>query len=177
MKRKYGVILDNYHIALYLYPTPIDRANVGIANTECCDEFKGGLKTGTVYYLTPSAREWKSTTHKSSLGLSFDANFRAKVILSEYIPVGHWTVQDSRKAGWRYYSAPDWFTQGLQEFDAIFHTTKFNRTVARTNLFAKSATVSSTVQCCSSGIIIRTCTKAGPCFLPFSRIKSERIFT
>ena len=167
MKRKYGVPPGGYHINLYLYPTATDKANVGSARLECCDEDKDGIKTGTIYYLAPSAPAWKSTTHTSSLGLPFDDNFHAKVILSEYIPVGHWKVQDFRGDGWRYYSAPEWFVQGLQEFDAIFHTTKSNAVVTRRRLLAKSAAISSTIQCCSSGLNIPDVYNGGALFVAF----------
>jgi hypothetical protein len=167
MKQKYGVTPDGYHIDLYLYPTTTDKANVGMARNECCDEGKGGIKTGTIYYLAPSAPPWKSTLHTSSLGLPFDENFHAKVLMSEYIPIGHWAVQDSRGNGWRYYSAPEWFVQGLQEFDAIFHTTKFNAVVTRERLFAKSTEISSTIQCCSSGLDIPDVYNGGALFVAF----------
>jgi hypothetical protein len=167
MKQKYGVIPDGYHIDLYLYPSPTEEAKVGMARNECCDKGKGGIKTGTIYYLTPSAPAWKSTSHTSSLGLPFDENFHAKVLMSEYIPIGHWTVQDSRGNGWGYYSAPEWFVQGLQEFDAIFHTTKFNAVVARERLFAKGSEISSTIQCCSSGIKIPDVYNGGALFVAF----------
>jgi hypothetical protein len=40
---------------------------------------------------------------------------KAKVLMSEYITVGHYVVQDTRTkaGGWRYYSAPEWFVQDL----------------------------------------------------------------
>jgi len=116
MKQKYRVTPDGYHINVYLYPSPTDKANVGKALNECSDEGRHGIKRGEIYYLAPSSPAWKSTTHTTS----------------------HWEVQDSQRTGWRYYSAPEWFTQGLQEFDAIFHTTKFNATVTRQKCLQKA---------------------------------------
>jgi hypothetical protein len=77
--------------------------------------------------------------------------------MSEYITVGHYVVQDARTkaGGWRYYSAPEWFVLGLQEYDGIFHTTDTNReTVSPWN--SKSAkTILRTPQACNSaGICI-----------------------
>ena len=50
----------------------------------------------------------------SSLGLPKDGeDYHAKVLMSEYIPIGHYAVQDSRPAGgWRYYSARNGLFRG-----------------------------------------------------------------
>ena len=43
-------------------------------------------------------------------------DYNAKVFVSEYIPIGHYEVQESRPAGgWQYYTSPNWFVQGLQD--------------------------------------------------------------
>ena len=51
------------------------------------------------------------------------------------LPIAHYAAQDSRVSGeWKYYSAPQWFVQGPQEYDGIFHTTDSNRTMTARRL-------------------------------------------
>ena len=55
----------------------------------------------------------------------------------------------------RYYSAPEWFVQGLQEYDAIFHTTHTNRVLTAERLFEWAKKNSNTFTCCSPNLNIR----------------------
>lgn len=97
-----------------------------------------------------------------------DLNHHAKVILSEYIPIGHYAVQASRPSGgWSYYSAPEWFTQGLQEYDAIFHTTESNRTTTAAELLKWARRNRETFTCCTSGISIGDVYNGGATFMAF----------
>ena len=77
-----------------------------------------GRRVGTLRLLSRSAPVWKSGNFKSSLGLpKAGDDYHAKVLMSEYIPIGHYAVQDARpNGGWKYYDAPNWFVQGLQEY-------------------------------------------------------------
>ena len=153
MKNKYGVIPNRYYISFYLHPAPTQNANVGTATLLCCGTGTGGIKTGSIHYLTPSAAAWKeSAGATTSLGLPFDDNYHAKVIMSEYITVGHYAVQESRTqaGGWSYYNAPSWFIQGLQEFDAIFHTTAANRDLTQTKLREWAGKNLTKFICCST---------------------------
>jgi hypothetical protein len=74
------------------------------------------MRTGTIRLLTRSASIWKSNNLTSSLELAKAGDdYHAKVLVSEYVPIGHYAVQDSRASGgWQYYSAPEWFVQGLR---------------------------------------------------------------
>jgi hypothetical protein len=78
----------------------------------------------------------KNFTAMSSLGMRKNSeSYQAKILMSEYIPIGHYEVQSARpNGGWLYYTAPNWFVQGLQEYDAIFHTTDTSRTVTAAHL-------------------------------------------
>ena len=131
MSTKYHVVPDRYRISVNLLYRPendIDATQSG--QNRCCSTDDQGRKTGTIFLLGPSAPIWKERQLVSSLGLPKDGeDYHAKVLMSEYIPIGHYAVQDSRPAGgWQYYSAPQWFVQGLQEYDGIYHT---RRRIAR----------------------------------------------
>jgi hypothetical protein len=88
--------------------------------------------------------------------------------MSEYIPLGHYAVQASRASGgWRYYTAPKWFVQGLQEYDAIFHSTDNNRTTTSKLLYAWANQNPSTFSCCSPKLEIADDYNGGATFLAF----------
>lgn len=169
LRNKYGVPFSGFYISFYLYPAPTQYANTGLANLQCCSNGNDGVKTGTISYLAPSAPAWREAPGPTSLGLPKDDNYHAKVIMSEYITVGHYVVQESRAktGGWRYYSAPEWFVQGLQEYDGIFHTTDANRDVAKAALFAWARNHPSAFECCSSGLTITNVYNGGATFMAF----------
>src|SRR5262249_42597995 len=104
-----------------------------------------------------------------SLRLAKDENYQAKVLMSEYITVGHYVVQDARTqaGGWRYYSAPAWFVQGLQEYDGIFHTTVANRETTGAALLALAKAHPGVFQCCNSGLQVSDVYNGGAAFVTF----------
>jgi hypothetical protein len=155
MKSKYRSTPGRYFMSIYLLPEPtgdIDAVQSG--QNQCCTQSKSGVRTGTIRLLTRSASVWKARNLASSLGLPKAENdYHAKVLVSEYIPIGHYAVQDSRSTGgWQYYSAPAWFVQGIQEYDAIFHSTDSNRTVTRRRLFQWAKANSLQFTCCSPSL-------------------------
>jgi hypothetical protein len=155
MKTKYGVTADRYYMSVYLLPAPTDDIDVAQSGqNQCCTATSGGLRTGTIRLLARSAPVWQAAQLKSSLGLPKTGDdYHAKVLLSEYVPIGHYAAQDGRASGgWQYYSAPAWFVQGLQEYDAIFHSTASNgeATVRRLVQWAKAN--STRFSCCSPGL-------------------------
>jgi len=169
MKTKYGVTPDHYYISVYLLPAPTDEINVDRSgHNRCCAVTKLGTKTGTIKLLTLSAAAWGQNL-KSSLGLPKSGeDYHAKVLMSEYIPIGHYTVQDGRQSGgWSYYDAPNWFVQGLQEFDAIFHTTENNRTGATKRLFEWAKRNPTKFTCCAPGLGIADDYNGGATFMAF----------
>jgi hypothetical protein len=155
MKSKYGSTPDRYFMSIYLLPEPsgdIDAVQSG--QNQCCTQTNSGVRTGTIRLLTQSARVWKARDLTSSLGLpKAGDDYHAKVLVSEYVPIGHYAVQDSRSTGgWQYYSAPEWFVQGIQEYDAIFHSTDSNGTTTRQRLLQWAKANSSTFSCCSPSL-------------------------
>jgi hypothetical protein len=48
LKDKYGVPFSGFRISFYLYSTPTQNANVGVANLHCCLNGSDGEKTGTI---------------------------------------------------------------------------------------------------------------------------------
>ena len=56
----------------------------------CCSTDGKGRRTGTIFLLGPSAQIRKARPLVSSLGLPNDGeDYHAKVLMSEYIPIGH----------------------------------------------------------------------------------------
>src|SRR3954447_16781116 len=56
--KKYGVTLARYHVDVYLYPEPNERAGTGSANLRCCSP-RGEIRTGSIAFLAPSSPAWK----------------------------------------------------------------------------------------------------------------------
>jgi hypothetical protein len=174
LKSKYAVPYTGFYISVYLHPAPTQNAATSLANLQCCSKESdgtktGGIKTGTISYLAPSAPAWKDSEGRTSLGLPKDDDYHAKVLMSEYITIGHYVVQESRvpTGGWRYYSAPEWFVQGLQEYDGIFHTSEKNRTITAAALFNWARNRPSTFTCCSPGLAISEPYNGGATFMAF----------
>jgi len=170
MKSKYGVSPIHYHLSIYLYPAPADDIDVDQSGQiKCCTRTAAGLSTGTIKLLALSAPVWKTANLRSSLGLAKSGeDYHAKVLMSEYIPIGHYAVQDARgPGGWQYYDAPEWFVQGLQEYDGIFHTTDTNRTLTAGRLFAWAKRNTAKFSCCSPKLQIVDAYNGGATFLAF----------
>lgn len=170
MKTKYRVTPGHYHMSLYLLDAPAGDINTDVSGqNECCKQMSSGFETGTIKLLTISAPDWKSSNLKSSLGLlKAGEDYHAKVLVSEYIPIGHKATQDSRpKGGWSYYSAPNWFVQGLQEYDAIFHSTQNNRTMTSKRLLEWAKRNRSQFYCCSPKLEIAEDYNGGATFMAF----------
>jgi pimeloyl-ACP methyl ester carboxylesterase len=165
MKSKYGVTPDRYFMSVYLLPAPAGDIDTNVSGqNQCCTN-----RTGTIRLLARSAPVWKTSNLRSSLGLPKSGeDFHAKVIVSEYIPIGHYAVQDSRPAGgWRYYDAPEWFVQGLQEYDAIFHSTDRNRTETKAALLDWARTHAGGFACCAQGLQMADVYNGGAAFMTF----------
>jgi TonB family protein len=157
-------------MSVYLLPAPSgDMNTIQSGQNQCCTRGSTGAATGTIRLLAPSAPVWKTADFRSSLGLpKTGEDFHAKVMMSEYIPIGHYAVQDARPSGgWRYYSAPEWFVQGLQEYDAIFHTTDANRIGTVASLFAWARNNTQTFACCLTGLSIGDVYNGGATFMAF----------
>jgi hypothetical protein len=92
LKTKYGVPYGGFYVSVYLHPAPTQNAGTDLANLQCCSKdapgASGGIKTGTISYLAPSAAAWKDFAGRTSLGLPKDSDYHAKVLMSEYITVG-----------------------------------------------------------------------------------------
>ena len=161
---------DGYDISVYLLPSPADGIDVvQSGQNQCCGSTPGGVRTGTIRLLTRSAAVWQDSALVSSLGLLKSGDdYHAKVLVSEYIPIGHYAVQDARQGGgWRYYDAPAWFVQGLQEYDGIFHSTEGNRANTSRRLFRWAKTNMGTFACCSQGLVIADPYNGGAAFMAF----------
>lgn len=170
MATKYHVVPDRYRISVnLLYRSENDIGATQSGQNRCCSTDDQGRKTGTIFLLGPSAPIWKERQLVSSLGLPKDGeDYHAKVLMSEYIPIGHYAVQDSRPAGgWQYYSAPQWFVQGLQEYDGIYHTTETNRTRTAAALMKWARQNERRFACCRNGIELTDAYNGGAAFMAF----------
>jgi hypothetical protein len=170
MATKYHVTPERYHVSVNLLYRPendIDTTQSG--QNRCCVTDSQGRKTATIFLLGPSAPIWKERPLLSSLGLPKDGeDYHAKVLMSEYVPIGHYAVQDSRPAGgWEYYSAPQWFVQGLQEYDAIYHTTETNRTQTAAALMKWARQNEGRFACCTKGLDLADVYNGGAAFMAF----------
>lgn len=129
-------------VRLWLHPSPMEYANVGQAMAR---EAPG--KTTDIYYLTPSASAWKTTQSTQSVGLPFDDHYHAKTIVHEYTHA----IQVSLDLVFGRYGEPDWYSEGLAEFNGIMHSDEYNRTVGlRANLVNNG---SNSVQAQASAIV------------------------
>jgi hypothetical protein len=169
MREKYGVTPDGYAILINLLPAPAGKVDVNTAVIHCCTRRADSVKTGTIEMLSPSAPAFIATKAVSSLGLPKSSeDYHAKILMSEYIPIGHYQAQASRPTGgWMYYSAPNWVVQGLQEYDAIFHTTELNRTVTAKRLTAWAVAHEEVFGCCSPSLAIGDDYNGGASFMTF----------
>lgn len=169
MKDKYGVAPRHYRLSVRLYGAPTPQIDVNTARIHCCSASASGDSTGTIEMLAPSAAAFKTVTAISSLGMpKNDESYHAKILTSEYIPIGHYEVQNARiPGGWKYYSAPNWFVQGLQEYDAIFHTTERNRDSTGKRLSAWATAHPGAFTCCSPELAISDAYNGGASFLAF----------
>jgi hypothetical protein len=149
---KYHVQVTEYVVTVTLHSEPTREADTSHALVRCCTSTTKRVRSATIEYLSPSASAWKVGNLRSSLGVpKISADYHAKVLMSEYVALVYRTVQDGRPAGWRG-DAPQWFVQGLEEYDAIFHTTEYNRTETAKRLFAWSQRNRSAFRCCDKGL-------------------------
>ena len=170
MATKYHVVPDGYVVSVYLLARPendIDTTQSG--QNRCCGTDGQGRRTATILLLGPSAPVWKERPLRSSLGLPKDGeDYHAKVLMSEYMPIGHLAVQDGRRAGgWRYYSAPAWFVQGLPEYDAIYHSTETNRARTAVSLMTWAQQNAGKFACCAKGMELGDVYNGGATFMAF----------
>jgi|SoiMethySBSTD1v2_1073268.scaffolds.fasta_scaffold00416_5 hypothetical protein len=170
MAKKYRVVPERYHISVQLLSRPVDDIDTTQSGqNRCCAIDDQGSRTGTIRFLGPSAPIWKEQALLSSLGLPKNGeDYHAKVLMSEYIPIGHYAAQDTRlTGGWTYYSAPQWFVQGLQEYDGIYHTTETNRTQTAAALMRWARQNEQRFSCCVKGLDLVDSYNGGAAFMAF----------
>lgn len=169
MKSKYDVRPTRFHMNVYLFAEPNSTVDVSHAHNVCCTTSDDGVNVGRIEMLAPSAPAMQAYGQLSSLGMpKNDTSYEAKIFVSEYIPIGHLEVQKARPAGgWQYYDAPNWFVQGLQEFDAIFHSTQRNRTENAQRLMAWAQSHPNAFRCCNPDLTIADAYNGGAAFMAF----------
>lgn len=127
--------------------------------------YQAGFESDTTF-----AHKWADRADqlmRTKYGVTPD-HYRLEILMSEYIPIGHYEVQSARPSGgWRYYDAPNWFVQGLQKYDAIFHTTDVNRDTTGKRLFAWAAANPGVFTCCNPEVAISDAYNGGASFVAF----------
>ena len=168
MKAKYGVTPDHHRTSVYLIPAPAEGLDANQSGSYLCCRYESGILMDEIPLLTISAPAWRANL-KSSLGLPKSGeNYHAKVLMSEYILVGYDEVQKSRgEYGWLYYSAPNWFVHGLREYDAIFHTTDYNRASTTRRLYEWAKRNPDKFSCCAPQLKIDDDYNGGAAFMSF----------
>lgn len=169
MQSKYGVTDDGYSLLINLLPVPAGKVDVNTAVIHCCARRADSVRTGTIEMLAPSAPAFVASKAMSSLGQPKNSeDYHAKILMSEFIPIGHYQAQASRpNGGWMYYKAPNWAVQGLQEYDAIFHTTDTNRVVTAKRLTSWAVAHQGMFTCCEAGLKIADDYNGGATFMTF----------
>jgi len=169
MRDKYHVARNPYRVSIYLHPAAAGGIDVSSARNRCCSASIAGDSAAIIDMLAPSAPAMRAASAISSLGFPKNSDsYQAKILMSEYIPLGHYAVQNERPAGgWKYYSAPNWFVQGLQEYDAIMHTTDSNRTATAAALSKWILSHTTVVACCAQDLQISDDYNGGAAFMAF----------
>ena len=111
-KAKYGTTYLGTPCAVNLYPIPNSRASTGTATITSSWSGKD-LRSCTVHLLTWSAPEWR-TAGTSSWGDPKDIEYWNAMLVNEYITILQEMTTVQKPAGFHYYSAPGWFSQGLE---------------------------------------------------------------
>lgn len=114
---KYGTDGLGKPVTVVLHSTPSPLADSNTATLLSNDV------EGVVHYLTPSAAGWASRSFQSLRargGTPLDHH--QQTLTHELMTLAHEVTRADRRI-----EEPDWFVQGLQEFDGFFYSTAFNR--------------------------------------------------
>ena len=133
-----GWLFDKYKVAglsngrtklalhIMLLPEPNADANVGHTCFRCCYNASGeSCDTGNIAnipYLTPSHHDWRTYSTLGVLGIPH-GDFHAKNLVHEFTHAVQHSVWGLGK------DVPLWIREGLAEYEGMFHTTDYNRTV------------------------------------------------
>lgn len=100
-----------------------DKANAGTATLESSG--RDGKLYGTLHILAPSkyAKGLRSMGGQDKASDEYTLRLLGHEIISLYLEV----LSRTRNKGWAYYSAPNWFTQGSQEYVASLCLKKSSR--------------------------------------------------
>ena len=140
MGDKYGVTeLRNpradtpLHVNVVLIPAPNADADTGTTRFMCCYDASGAFSSdggfARIPYLTPSHPEWATRPAWGGMSLPPD-DFHAKNLMHEFTHAAQFTVG---AITWPP-RVPWWISEGLAEYEGMFHTTENNRTEGYDNL-------------------------------------------
>jgi hypothetical protein len=84
-----------------------------------------GKYSAVIDLLTPSAYDLR---HRSNVGEPADDGYIYKLVVHEYSTILLERITRAKKAGWRFFSAPGWFTNGYEEYLGLMLSSTRNRT-------------------------------------------------
>jgi hypothetical protein len=118
--RKYGLSFYTPPVVLKLHPAPVDRASPGFSSYGCW----GDRPLAEVNVLTPGSPAWASVT-KTLLQLPVDDNNHKKNLIHEFthaVQVSFWGCGLNALY-------PQWWAEGLPEFDGLYHANPSTRSL------------------------------------------------
>ncbi len=119
------------HVNIMLVPEPNHEATVSSTRFKCCYDSSGRLSSrgqfAQIPYLAPGHSDWRASPTFGRARQTPD-NFHAKTITHEFVHAIQRTVWRASQ------NVPQWFSEGQAEYDGMFHTTEYNRTIAFRNL-------------------------------------------
>lgn len=119
--------------AIFLHPKGTGKASESSASiTSGVDD--AGKYSAVIDLLTPSAYDPK---HRSNVGEPADDGYIYKLVVHEYSTILLERITRAKKAGWRFFSAPGWFTNGYEEYLGLMLSSPRNRTEVLKKYLAK----------------------------------------
>jgi len=110
--------------AIYLHPKGTDKASESFASITTSVK-DGGQYVAAIHLLAPSAYD---PSYRSNVNEPPGDDHFSKLIMHEYSTILLERITRSKRAGWSFFSAPRWFTDGYEEYLGLMLSSPRNRT-------------------------------------------------
>ena len=110
-------IIKASNLKIIIHATPTSRANEGTATLETGND--NGTPHARLEILAPSRH---SATARTNVGEPKDAKYFQRLLIHEISSLVFERVAGRKPDGWRFYAAPSWFVQGLEQYVAFRQT-------------------------------------------------------
>ena len=134
MSTKYGVERlstsggTRLHVNIMLLPEPNSDASTSTTRFKCCYGGPGtSVRFAQIPYLTPSHPNWTARPAWGGLQQPPD-DYHAHYLVHEFSHAAQHTIWGSQRP------VPTWVSEGLAEYDGMFHTTEYSRTAGFNSL-------------------------------------------